>query len=338
MQQPDLNLVFLLSENARAKIKNIAAAVKKSPQRVKYTLSALQREGVLFHPYCIIDYSRFGFLLFRAYFKGGYAGEQEKVKIFHFLQHHPSVVSLYELSGEFDFVIEILVPNPSRFNKEVRKIAALFPTLNNYKIVLNVVTHIYPRWYLSQGKLLLTEEPVSMVVGGDRAWEAFDARELRLLQALREDPILRYTSLARKSQMNVKTAISLLKALHKRKVVRGFQYLIDLSHLGVFRFRLFLKFHNVSDEREDQLMQYLLNTPEIVQVNKTVGDWNMEIDLESRDQMRIRFLIREVREQFKDIIETFNLMEFYKTYFKSYLPRSWFEEEKKSMSGKGGSS
>lgn len=326
----DLDLIFLLSENARAKIRTIAAAVRKSPQRVKYTLGTLQREKIMYSPYSIIDYSYFGLLLFRVYFKGGYIGEQEKEKIMDFFKKHAFVVSLYELSGEFDLVAELCTPNPSRFYKELKKITTQFPTLNNYKIVLNVVTHIYPRWYLSKGKLLLKEQAVSIVVGGDRSRESFDGRELRVLQTIVEQPTVRFTMLAEKTGLNIKTAISLLKALYKRKVVRGFQYLLDLQQLGVGKVRLFLKLHNLSEEREDQLMQYLLNTPEIVQVNKTVGDWNLEVDIESPDYLQSRLLIRQLRETFKDLIETFNMMEWYYAYQKSYLPHYLFEEEGKN--------
>ena len=73
-------------------------------------------------------------------------------------------------------------------------------------------------------------------------------------------------------------------------------------------------------------MSYLLKTKEIVQVNKTVGDWNMEVDLETPDKVRMRLVVSEIRENFKDLIETFNIMEFYRYYKKSYLPTYLFEQ------------
>jgi len=71
----------------------------------------------------------------------------------------------------------------------------------------------------------------------------------------------------------------------------------------------------------------LLKTREIVQMNKTVGDWDMEIDIESLDSGRIRQIILQIREEFKDIIERFNLIEFHDSYKKSYLPNYLFREE-----------
>ena len=72
----------------------------------------------------------------------------------------------------------------------------------------------------------------------------------------------------------------------------------------------------------------MLNTKEVIQLNKTVGDWDMEIDIESFDKAKIRKLIVEMREEFKDLIETFNIIEFYQYYKKIFLPHYLFNQER----------
>ncbi len=71
----------------------------------------------------------------------------------------------------------------------------------------------------------------------------------------------------------------------------------------------------------------MLRMKEIIQVNKTVGDWDIEVDIESLDKARIRFITLEMRETFKDIFQSFNIIEFYGWYKRSYLPRYLFEEK-----------
>ena len=323
MPQIDRDLVYLYSENARSKIREIATLLKKSPQRVKYTISILEKNGLLHNPHTIFDYSYFGQILFRVYFKGGYISESDKATMINTLRDNSYLVSIYELSGEYDLVLELCSPNPSRFNKELRKIVTTIPSLNNYKIVLNVVTHIYPRAYL-----LKTQQPqhqVSTIIGGDREIESFDKYEMAVLKLLLENPKQRLTTLALGSGINIKTVMNVMKELQKRKILRGARYLIDHEQLGIYKFRLFLKLHNLSEEREATLLNYLLKTKEVVQVNKTVGDWNVEVDIETPDKMRMRAVISELRENFKDLIETFNSMEFYQYYKKSYLPRYLFQ-------------
>ncbi|MBW6461690.1 MAG: hypothetical protein K0B07_01450 [DPANN group archaeon] len=45
--------------------------------------------------------------------------------------------------------------------------------------------------------------------------------------------------------------------------------------------------HNLTIESEESLTEYMLKTKEIITINKTVGDWNLEIDIESSTKNRI---------------------------------------------------
>ena len=324
MVKVDRDLLFLYSEDARIKIKELAYLLKKSAQRLKYNVKTLEKDKNVFNPYSVIDYSFFGLLMFRVYFKGGYISEKNKNMILEKLKENPYVVSICELDGAFDLVIEMEAPNASRFNKELGKITAIAPTLNNYKILLNVVTHFYPRLYLLKhsplNSELMNKFGRDIVVGGDRKVESFSRGETAVLYNIVFNPKIRLTKLAQQAKINVKTANSILKRLTQRKILKGYRQLIDTNSIGVYKHRLFLKLHNLSQEKENKLMEHILKTPEIIQVNKTVGDWNMELDLESFDKSRIRYLTVQLREDFGELIETFDIMEFYQYHKKTFLP------------------
>ncbi|MBS3143331.1 AsnC family transcriptional regulator [Candidatus Woesearchaeota archaeon] len=321
----DLDLIYLQAENARMSLKDLSHHLKKSPQRLKYSLSILDKESILTNPFCIFDYSYFGLILFRVYFKGGYIHDHEKEIIMKELSGNSFVTSIYELTGEFDFVVEFASPNPSKFNKELKRISSINSTLKDYKIILNLVTYIYPRNYISKNQdlRLLNMEGI---IGGDRERELFNKNEKNVIRNLILDPRTRVTELAKKSELNVKTVKSIVRNLMKKNIIRGFKYNIDTNKLGVNKSRLFLKLHNLSLDRESELNKYMLNTKEIVQVNKTVGDWDMEVDIESFDKGKIRYITMQIRELFVDLIERFNIIEFYKYYKRSYLPSYLFKE------------
>ncbi|MFH1127189.1 MAG: Lrp/AsnC family transcriptional regulator [archaeon] len=323
MTKIDNDLIYLRSENARISLKELSRILLKTPQRLKYSISVLEKEGILRDPYCIFDYSYFGLILFRVYFKGAYISEKDKEHIIAELNKNPYVVSIYELTGEFDLTVEFACPNPSKFNKELKLLATSIPSLKDYKIVLNLVTHIYPRHYLVKTANPLSLDP-EKIVGGDREKESFNQNEMLVMKNLLLDPTMRYTDLANKTGLNIKTVKSVLKVLAKRNIIKGYKYIVDANRLDIQRNRLFLKLHNVSIERENQIMAYMLKTKEIVQSHKTVGDWDLEIDIESPSKSRVRYIIREMKEEYPDLIERFNLIEFYNYYKRSYLPMYLF--------------
>ena len=324
----DGDLIYLFSENARIRLKDIAQRFKKTPQRMKYSLTLLEREGIISNPYCIFDYSYFGLLLFRVYFRSGYISETDKTNIITLLRDNPYVTTIYELTGGFDLAIEIAAPNPSRFNKELKKVANLVPTLNKYVVILNLVTHLYPRAYTINHEERTQGVGTEIIIGGDRGIEKFDDNEMVVMKALLGKPRARVSALARECGLNVKTVVSVVKRLRHKRIIKGFKQVVDTNRLGVQKERIFLRLHNLTQERELDLRQYLLTTKEIVQVNKTVGDWDMEIDVESYDKKTLRYLILQIREDFKDLIEDFNIIEFYQYYKKTYLPAYLFNEMK----------
>jgi DNA-binding Lrp family transcriptional regulator len=328
MTKLDRDLLYLYSENSRAKIRDLALLLKKSSQRLKYTLKMMNKGGILYNPHCIFDYSYFGQILFRVYFKGGYISENDKLEIIRKLSENGYIVAMYELNGEFDLAIEIECPNPSRFNKELRKVASLIPSLNNFKMILNLVTHIYPRTYLIKSQNTIGNYDQEIIIGGDREIEAFTPNEMRVMKCLLDNPQLRLAHIAQLSEINIKTVAVIINNLKKRKIIKGFKYVIDTNKLAIFKFRLFLTLHNISQEREMQLMDYLLKLKEVVQVNKTIGDWNLEIDVESLDKARVKHIISQLREDFKDLISYFNIIEFYQYYDRSFLPRYLFDAYK----------
>ncbi len=326
MNKQDHTLLFLRSENARMSFRELARVTKKSPQLIKYNISVLEKEGILRDPFYIFDYSYFGLILFRVYFKGIYIKEQDKIKVIDELRQNPYVISVYELVGEFDLGVEFAAPNPSKFNKEFKKLITVSPLLKEYKIVLNIVTHIYPRHYLVHASELLTLYN-QKIVGGDREKEEFTKEEIAVLRVLLHHPTIRYTRLAKESDLNVKTVKSIMQNLTKRNILKGCKFLIDKNKVDITKNRLFLKLHNVDLGYESRLLDFLHDNPEVIQLNKTVGDWDIEIDLESLDKSRIRQIISKLREEFSDLIAGFNLIEIYDYYKRTYLPEYLFKEE-----------
>lgn len=332
MSLPDQNLIALYAEDTRIRLNDLSKKLHKSPQRIRYTLKQLSPLFQL--PHCIFDYSYFGLILFRVYFKCGYINQQDKEKILQQLNNNQYIVAMYELSGEYDLVFELIAPNPSRVNKELKKLSSIIPSLNHYKLVLNIVSHLYPRTYLLLNPALAKEWEKQIIIGGDRQQENFTQKELLIMQHLLNNPQTRLSSLAQLSGLHIKTTTHLLKSLHKRRIIRSYKCVLNNPALHIEKIRLFLKLHNLQQYREEELMEFLRATPEIILLNKTVGDWEIEVDLECQDKTRIKFLISQIREQFKDIIANFNRAEFEGYYKRSYLPQYVFNPDLKPLYSK----
>lgn len=324
MKKIDSNLLFLMAENSRLKLNEASGMLRKSPQRLKYSQNIFLKSRILSVPHALIDYSFFGQLLFKVYYKGGYLSSDEKKVLADRIAKNPYIVSLYSLEGEYDFVLEIQAPNPSRFNKEIRTINNILKTLPENKVILNVVSHIYSRAALPKNPLLPDNFQREFVIGGDRPVKSFSNEEMKILRGLIENPLKPMTFLAREAQLHINTYKKHLQGLFDQKILRSFRYVLGVQELEMERVRLLVNLHSSTEQEKEDMLAFFLQKKQVVQASWTVGDWNLEIDIETMNRPQLRRLMLEIRQQFKNLIKTIQVVDVNEFYKRDYLPQYLF--------------
>jgi len=319
MKKIDGDLTYLIVENGRIKLKEISQRIKKSSPRLKYNLKILNKEGIIVCPHSVIDYSYFGFLLFKVYLKGGFYSEEENKKIIANLKKNQAVTSIFETEGKFDFVIEMMAENPSKFNKEIQKISKEIEH-NSYTIVLNVVTHLYSRSYLVKN---VVEQSNDLIIGGDRAIRNFEANQLVFLKEINTNPLKKMSQISKKTKIHTQTLKSIFNKLKQDKVFRGTKYEISPNVAEIEKIKLFIKTHPKTQKEELEFSDFLYQTKEVVEMHKTIGEWDLEIDIDAKNRKDLLKIIRKIKENFKPIIKEIDTVEILEIHKKQYLPDSF---------------
>jgi len=309
--------IYLLTENSRIQYSQIGKKIRKSPQYARNLALTLEP---LINPVTLIDYSRLSLLLFRVYFRGGFAKESELENLMKQISNIPLVTTIRQLSGPYDLQVDFITPNPSRFNKEIKELITDKKELTNYDVSVNVVSHIFPRKYL-----VSNQNFDSIIIGGDRIEEVIDKSQKAVLKELIKNPSASITDIAKKTTLNVRTILSIMKRLKEMKIIRGYKAEYNIYSNEGIRNRITLKLHNLNTLREKELVRHCLYQPNIVAINKTIGPWDIEIDVETKNTQEFRKVYLEIREKFIDIIQTFNYFTVLDVYQKSYIPKSYFE-------------
>jgi len=317
----DKRLLYFYGENCRLSLSKIAKKIRKSPQLVKYTINRLEKNEIIPFYYTVVDYSCFDMLLFKVYFKGGCSKSSELNLLVRKLMENPYVTSIYEIGGQYDLLVEFMAQNPSKFNKELKMLIKEHDELNNYDIIINVVSHLYPREYLIPRNKKPDEIaiPSEIIVGGDRDKIVLNDKEKRILLAFVENPKIRLTSIASKLGINIKTVISVIKSLKSKKIIRACKSALDMEKCNLINNKIALKLHNIEPERENRMLDFCLNNPNIVKLSKTIGAWDVEIDVETSSPTDFREIYLKIREEFKDVIRSFNSYRMYRMFKHKYL-------------------
>ena len=168
--------------------------------------------------------------------------------------------------------------------------------------------------------LIKKQNTTDLIIGGDRDTIGLNNMESKILDFFCENPRGTYSEAALKCGCAGRTAVSLLKGLKKRGILLAFRSELTES-LGLYYHRIMLSLNNITPEREEELVKFCRNRSTITVLSKTIGSWDIEIDVRNRTLPAFRQTYQDIRHRFRDIIRTFNSYPLYKLHLKRAMPR-----------------
>ena len=279
--------------------------------------------GVIQRFCTLIDYSKLNVLNFRVYFKVSYINEEKFEELISYLVSEPHVSWMAACGGRYDLICTFFTLNPSQFNKTLRGIMAKFPEqLKNYTVLTTVVIRGFGRKYLFKDFSVLPET----IFGGDRKPEEVDDIDMKILSKIAEDARVSSVKIGEKLSLTPKTVIQRIKKLQNREIIVGFKPLLNSRKMGYTSTLLLIKYHNVSSDLENDLIQYLKAHPHVVSAVKTLGEWDIEIEVEVEEAVELRKVEMEIRQKFALLIQQIESIPLYQSYKKNFFPRFLIED------------
>ena len=324
----DFKFLIELDKNCRQPISAISKKIRLSQQLASYKLKNYIDDGLILSFTSFIDYVRFGYLNFRVYFKINYLSNERFRSLLKSLYQYATITELIECCGKYDLIAVFAVLNPSEFNKRLKELIAKYPNqLKNYVILTTVVTHYYDRAYFIQtGKNTATlfRDPIGsdIVIGGDRSFIRLRKTDLALLELVQSDARLATLLIGKKLKKDPKTIRLRLTLFQEKKIIKTFRPVLNVQVVDFIVNKILLKYHNLSVEKEQELLTFCRFNPNIVELIKVFGEWDLELTVETRTREEFRTVYISIREKFEDIISDFESFPVFKTHKKEFLPLS----------------
>ena len=320
----DQKLLFLVDKNSRLGFSKIGKMLRTSEQRISYTIQSLRNKGIINDFIALIDYSKLGLLSFRVFFKIIYVDEEKFEQLISHFTKDSHISSVTSCGGRYDLICTFMAHNPSEFNKHLKAIMARFSRqLNNYSVLTSIVVRHFGRKYLSPNPPLH-----ELFIGGDRQPYQMNMQELEILGEVAQDARKSSVALAKKVGYTPKTIIAKINKLKEERVISGFSAFLSLEKAGYYRTLLLIKYHNISAEEEGKLVQFCKAHPNIIGLTKTLGEWDLEIEIEVKSIEDFRKIDIIIRKRFPTLIQDIESVPLYKTYKKNMLPKFLLEEKK----------
>ena len=319
----DLKLLGELESDARQTLSQIAKKLKTSQQVISYRINSLLKRGIISSFYTIINFTLFGYTSYRTMFRFININEETHKKIIDYLVRHPNVLWVVECSGRWDLIVNFTSKNVIQYHGFIKDIRNKFPEqVQNYDVLTTLEVVYFGRDYFTNK---LRENKQLPYFGREFKLIRIDKIDLKILDLISENARMNSVEIAEKAGISPNTVILRIKNMKKLGLIQGFKPLIHLENTPYSAYKALIKFQNITEEREKEIISYLKTDVKVIGIIKLVGMWDFEIEFEVDSKQEMLNLTRKFRDKFKEIIKEFEVIPLFHEYKYNFFPRDILE-------------
>ena len=312
----DRKILLELEKNARQSSFKIGKKASLPRDVVNYRIKKLEDSGIISHYMAIIDHSKLGQIQFKIYLQLQHLTKPQFEEMLSFLNHKKEVKWIAECNGRWDLIFAIITSTIAEFDAVKTEFLAKYSALISTKaITMMVSAQTLKRAYLLKDEKIINNE-IYQLAGSEKA--EFDKTDLKVLAALVEKPRASIIDLAKKAGVSTRAFSYKMRKLEDKKIILGYRVALDLEKIGYQFFKSFIYLENAPEKRIHAFLGFCGFHPNIIHTVKTIGNWDVEIELEVKNNEEFYEIISDLRDKFSDIIKTIETVIILKEHKFSY--------------------
>jgi len=301
MNKKDQRIIVELVANSRISINKLSKKVGVSREVALYRVSKLKK-NIIKGFNTLIDYKILGYNKYTFFIKlKGISLEKEK-EFTDYLTKHNFVTYLGSVIGKWNVVFDILVKNDKHLEEIIRDITKeASQYLESYIIIGSGIREEYfPTKFVGVKKSVHVKELL-----GNKKYK-IDGVDKTILKLISNNARIEYTELSKKLKLTPNAIKYRIKSLEKNRIILGYTISLDFKKLEYEFYNIQIKLSNIDNQR---IISFLRNHYMVVYYYKYLGhdNWDIDIGIIAKDSMDLRDFILELRENFGDIIDIYDL-------------------------------
>lgn len=303
----DRKLLRELDRNSRQSNSEIGKKIRLNKNTINYKIKRLENGRVLLGYYAVIDNSKLGYFSFRIYLKFFNTNLEDEERVIKWLKEDERVGVVAKVESVYDLDFMIWVKNVYEFDRFWLEFKKKFRK-HFWDEKVDVFTSVYhfKRKYLIEEKV---HEDYEFI--GENILIEYDELDLNILRLLSKNARMPLIDIADKLKTPPRTIAFRINRLEKSRVIQGYRININLRKIGYEYHKINMILNDFNDY--DKLIEFSVNNPNIIYLDRTVGDLDFEIDVEVKDRRELLNLLAEAKEKFNiRNIEILTFKEYYK--------------------------
>lgn len=313
----DKKILYELDRNSRQSNKQIAKKVGLSEQVVGNRIRRLQDLGIIEYFFVKTNPSVLGYMHIKIYLRLHNITKEKEEELLNDLNTQKNIYWLSSLRGKYDLVASIYVKNIAEFSKKYEDI---FGKWRDYILERNVIVleraFTYTKAYLLQKQ---KSEEIVYSVGEEKEIQ-LDKTDREILKILNKDGRKSLIDIATELKVSADTVKYRLNNLKKRGIITGFGLKIDYKKLDNQYHLIFLKLQNMDLQKYTKLESLALINKNVIIFIKTIGDHDIELEVETTNNEELDELMKTLRDHFVSEIKDYEILEVTREHRMTYYP------------------
>lgn len=318
LNKTDIKLLAELENDARQTNSQIAKKLKTSQQVISYRINSLLKKRIIEHFYTIINFTKLGYTQYRTMIRLSNINEQKHKQIILYLKKHSNVLWIIDCGGRWDLLVNFLAKSIIQYDKFINDFKNSFPEqIQNYDVLTTVEGFYFNSDFLTN-KTREIKDVIYFIRESKLA--GTDKIDLQILNLLSENARINSALIANKIKVSANTVILRIKNMKKIGLITGFKPLIHMENINYNYYKALIKFQNITNEKQKQIINFLATDSRIVSILRLIGMWDFEIEFATKSKEKMILLTRKIRDRFKNIIKEFEVLPLYKEYKYNFFP------------------
>jgi len=315
----DRKILCELDVNARQSASKIGKKVGLSKQVVTYRLNKLIERGIIQKFYAVLDTSKLGFTTHKIFLRLQNTDVNKQEEIINHLRNHERVQFFISTDGMFDLVFNVLTKNADELYLFVRELENQY---GNYiaekEIVIMIFSSFFFRDYFLNKRSNQIRKP--MFFGSEAIPIKIDKTDEKILSILGINARTPIIDIAKKVNLNADTVGIRINKLEKTLIIQNYMVLPDFSLLNQTSYKVMFALRNLTEEKERELREYSKTQPNIWFHSKSLGKWDLEINMDVDNANQFRKIMMEIKSRFSDIIKEYHTLQVSKVHKFNFYP------------------
>lgn len=298
LDKKDKDLLSLLYLNSRASFTELGKKLNLSSSSVERRMKQLKDAGAIVLLFADVNFSKLGYNAYRIYLKFDTMDETKEKEILALFESYPKTVWGVICEGAYDVLWRIHVKDAIEVEEAVNLMTEKFGRHIIEKTVITTTYQTYLAWNRALGGERHPEFPLERVT----QIEKLDEKDMQILSMLYDNARATSVELASKTGLSPDAVNYRIKNLMKNKFILGYSAWFDSKKLGVEYYKILIGFRGLTQEKEKKFLDFCCQHNNVIFINKTIGNWDIEVDVLVDDVVELHRFISDIKTKFGNVI------------------------------------